>query len=162
MPTYFCVFTKYQILWTNFCLHGLLMQQLQPVCRHQERQVNSNSFFMLVLFSTCVCTTCLNDLDSPGISILLCQCCPCHYMVCSRTPLVLSPHAHPKAWWSRCTQAWSRSQACLRPHVYLCISPFAHTHVGTVIMPTRACRRRRNYTRASLCTHDHTNTCMYS
>ena len=82
------------------------MQQLQPVCRHQERQVNSNSFFMLVLFSTCVCTTCLNDLDSPGISILLCQCCPCHYMVCSRTPLVLSPHAHPKAWWSR-------SHACM-------------------------------------------------
>jgi hypothetical protein len=52
-----------------------------------------------VCCSQLVCTTYLNVLDSPGISLLLCQCCPFHNMVCSRTSLVLSPYAQLKAWW---------------------------------------------------------------
>ena len=64
------------------------------------------AFFLCSCYSHLVCTTCLNVLDSyvldsPGISLLLCSCCPFHNMVCSRTCLVLSPYAHPKAWRSR-------------------------------------------------------------
>ncbi len=54
-----------------------------------------------VCCSQLVCSTSSNDLDSPGTSLSLCQCCPFQKVVCSRTPLVLSPYAHPKAWQSR-------------------------------------------------------------
>jgi hypothetical protein len=40
-----------------------------------------------------VCTTCLNVLDSPGISLLVCPCCPFHSMVCARTCLICH-HMH--------------------------------------------------------------------
>ncbi len=70
------------------------MQQVQLTPHQQERQVRSDSLFMLVLSSTYVRTTCLNDLDPSFIPSLLCHhCCPFHYMVCSRTCLVLSPYA---------------------------------------------------------------------
>ncbi len=71
------------------------MQQLQLVWPQEHLQVS------IFYCSRLLCTTCLNVLDSPGISLLLCPCCPFHHMVCSRTFLVLSLYAHPKAWWSR-------------------------------------------------------------
>jgi hypothetical protein len=40
------------------------MQQLQLAQHQQERQVSRHSLFMLVLFSNCVCTTCLKRLGS--------------------------------------------------------------------------------------------------
>ncbi len=72
------------------------MHQQQLALPQEERQVSRRSLFMLVLSSTYVCTTCLNDLDPSFISLFLCVHYPFHNMVCSRTSLVVSPYAQPK------------------------------------------------------------------
>ncbi len=99
MPPRVCA--QYQIQLTDICLPGFWCCR----CSWHGLKRNFRSAgilcFVFLLFCTCVYTTCLNVSDSPGISLLLCQCCPFHNMVCSRRCLVLSPFAHPKAWLSR-------------------------------------------------------------
>jgi hypothetical protein len=52
-----------------------MQQQQQQLALHQaERQVSRHYLFMPVFSSTYACTICLNDLDTPGISLLLCHC----------------------------------------------------------------------------------------
>ena len=49
--------------------------------------MSRHSLFILVLFPTYVC---LNVLDSPIISLLLCLCCPFHNKVCARSCLIVA------------------------------------------------------------------------
>ncbi len=89
LETYLSVFTKYQILWTNICLLFLCRSSSWYGLRRNVGWAGILCSFFCILPS------------SPGISLLLCECYPFHNMASSRTHLVLSPYAHPKAWWSR-------------------------------------------------------------
>jgi hypothetical protein len=96
MPPRLCA--QYQIQLTDICLPGFWCCR----CSWHGLRRNFRSAGILCSYLSCpqdLCTTCLNDLDSPGISLLLCQCCPFHNMVCARCCLI--GHEHRKAWWSR-------------------------------------------------------------